>query len=446
MAPAKRGVERTAKLVGVSAFLTCYLVVIARSETPAREASIYIFAQALAAAAACSCALTRPRASIALQALVGLGSYIVSGAAGLPMWNHPFPQDPHAAQLLAKYLLVFASATVALALFKNLASERVRTARARTFGVFTALVLGTNVLWTTTYACDGSDPHCVLVAIEAVVLVLWLGANVVHALAAEREPLVEWSRPQSVVEMGASAPAFVYVHAALSLEWVVAYTAWNVGFVIQHLSDAALLQDASFWLAMLYLRSRDAAPRELHAYFYEARAVTLGAYMSMSALCGVALPYVAVSHDGQPWSAADGSAESYAGWGTQPALRFAAALNLGISIAYTLSALAGALRAVQLARDTYSAPALHQIAPPMSPPITPNIPARHPAAGRATLPVKPVKPSERTPQMRAASSQSLEDGLGEPRATDDTISSRTGDDSDSNGTAASPSLHAQDDA
>ncbi|KAG8457422.1 hypothetical protein KFE25_011277 [Diacronema lutheri] len=332
-------------LVGLTVLAAALVALFVLAPAAAQRPLAYIAAEALAAALAAACTFLCPRLALGVQAAVGLGVYAASLAGGVPIWTYRFGAEREALQLFFKYALVFGSGTLVLAAYKMALSDARRQAWATRMALFIALVLAANVLWTVTYECAREPLHCALVRAEAVVLAVWLGARTLSSACTDT-PMVQTSAWR-VDERRATAPALVYVSGVISREWVLAYTAWNVGFVLEHFSDAVVIQDATFWATMLYFRARDEQPRALHAYFYEARAVSLGAHMTVSAVFGIAAGPAARG----AWVSSDGGYERYAPEGTLALMIFAAAVNIGASVAFALPACASAWRATMLARE-----------------------------------------------------------------------------------------------
>lgn len=337
-------------LVGVIVLVGAAITLLAVGPPASELPLFYLAAETVAAVLAAVCTFQQPRLALAVQALVGAGVYSFSAVGETPVWTYRFGADREALQLFFKYVMVFGLGTLALALYKLGIDDARRRKYATHMACFVGLVLVGNMLWTLTYECAYNPVHCWLLRCEAVVLAAWLGGRLLSCLCTET-PMVETSYWR-VIERRKTAPAHVYVTGLLSIEWIAAYTAWNVGFVLEHFTDVVVIQDLTFWATMLYYRWRDEQPRGLHAYFYEARAVSLGAHMTVSALFGAVAPMAS------PWVSSRGSYEQYAPEGTLSLMRFLAAANFAASVAYALPACASAWRATMVARERLRAGAL----------------------------------------------------------------------------------------
>jgi hypothetical protein len=359
----------SAQLVGAAVFAAGFLIMLVLGDPGTKKPLAYLLADVIGASLVAVGMFRRPRLALAIEAAVGVGVYLASAIGGLPVWTYRFGHDREALQLFAKYVIVFGAGTLVLGVYKLHLSDATRRARATAMSLFVLGVLTTNMLWTCTYECDKDPLHCWLLRVEAVVLAIWIGARAVTCIKTGT-PIVKGSYSR-VVELHKTAPALAYVTGMISIEWVAAYTVWNVGFVIEQFTDVVAIQDVSFWLTMLYFRSKDEyAQHGIHAYFYEARAVSLGSHMTVSALFGILERFFgAGSAAGMPWISSLGTYEQYAPQGTKPALQFAALANVAFSAAFALPACASAWRAARRPNEfeDSSARASEASKPPASP-------------------------------------------------------------------------------
>lgn len=373
-------------------FATVAVVLISAGAPASRLPLLYVLAEAAAAALAAVCTFNHPRLALALETAVGMGVYGASIFTGIPIWTYTFAADREALQLFFKYVIVFVSGTLVLAAYKLVLTDARRRKYAGRMSAFVGLVLVANMLWTVSYECAYNPLHCWLLRAEAVTLAAWLAGRLVSCFLTET-PMVEPSYWR-VVERRATAPALIYVSGMLSLEWVLAYTVWNVGFVLEQFTDVVVIQDLTFWTTMLYFRWRDEQPRRLHAYFYEARAVSLGAHMTVSALFGILVPMR------NPWISSRGSYESYAPEGTLPFILFVAGANLAVSATLALPACMSAWRAAMLARHGRQLPLFF---------------ARSAAPGADGADSKRASPAGSSPTQSSGGSSDRSSGRGQQR-------------------------------
>lgn len=332
--------------------------------------SVYLWYQGAVGFVATIASLHFPRLSTGAQFIFGITCYMLSAALGVPIWGNVFGRDAEAFQLFAKFSLVFWSATMSAMAFKLLTTARWREHHATTIGCFANAVLAFNILWTGTYSCSRRPLNCWLVHVQGWFLVAWMIAHTVQCLFSGKA-LVQFSEAHTLVECGREAPVYTYVTGVDDRAWVIGYTIWNASFAVEHLSDASVLQDITFWLAMVHYERRDPEPRPIAHYFYEARAVTLGAYMTGSAVFGLVFPYI-VEPTPFPWSAANGHHDVYSEYSTLPIMQFVAILNA----AFTGKRMVEAMAAANAART----------GPRPMPRVLPH------AGGTARLPTRSAQP------------------------------------------------------